>query len=151
MHCPFHPRLAKSSYSELRTLGEGVKETANRFAPVDIVLHPEQVDVLNESEPRVFISGPPGTGKSVLLLLKALDWLRIGKHVQIVSAHVESLAVSHLLLNQLKLAAETAVKQNVHLHQFDLTNKEDQEQAMKTLKDSAQDGELYIIADEASR
>ena len=151
MHCPFHPRLAKSSYSELRTLGEGVKETANRFAPVDIVLHPEQVDVLNESEPRVFISGPPGTGKSVLLLLKALDWLRIGKHVQIVSAHVESLTVSHLLLNQLKLAAETAVKQNVHLHQFDLTNKEDQEQAMKTLKDSAQDGELYIIADEASR
>ena len=151
MHCQSVPRLALSSHSELRTLGEGVKETANRFAPVDIVLHPEQVDVLNESEPRVFISGPPGTGKSVLLLLKALDWLRIGKHVQIVSAHVESLTVSHLLLNQLKLAAETAVKQNVHLHQFDLTNKEDQEQAMKTLKDSAQDGELYIIADEASR
>lgn len=151
MHCQSVPRLALSSHSELRTLGEGVKETANRFAPVDIVLHPEQVDVLNESKPRVFISGPPGTGKSLLLLLKALDWLRAKKHVQIVSTGVESLAVSHMLLKQLELAADTAVRQTVHLHQFNLTNKEDRKQAVKTLKDSAQDDELYIIADEASR
>ena len=148
VHCPIVPRLAQSS--ELRTLGEGVRETANRFAPVDIVLHPKQVDALNESERLVFVAGPPGTGKTLLLLMKGLDWLREGKHVQVVGTHVESRAASHMLHRQLELTAGTAVSPRIHIHLFDLERQEDQERAVRTLVSETRNGELYIIADEAN-
>ncbi|KAK7096278.1 uncharacterized protein [Littorina saxatilis] len=103
--CSSVPRLADPASSDLRTPGEGVMETANRFAPADIVLHPTQLDVLHNvaSEPLVYLCGPPGTGKTLILILRALDWiLNKGKPVHVVITRDGNMAASHMVAHQLK-------------------------------------------------
>jgi hypothetical protein len=133
---------------EVRTEAEGVRETAFRFT--QLVLHPSQLGALNHQDPVIFAVGPPGCGKSLVAWLKALGWLKEEKHVQVVSTWALSLAASHLLYDQLILA-QPASAERVHLHLFDLDNSGGQssrEAAVKALLKAAQDGSLFIVADE---
>lgn len=146
VNCPVTPRLAHQA--EIRTLGQGVAETARRFAPVDIVLHPKQVDLLNNSDQMVFITGPPGTGKTLVLLLKGLDWLRQEKHVHVLCSEPDGLAATHLIAAQLRSTADQNTGGKIHLCNYDLETAEGFQTALSELEAAVQDGQLYILADE---
>ncbi|XP_076438825.1 uncharacterized protein LOC143277807 [Babylonia areolata] len=64
---------AQSPRVEVRNLEEAVQETAERYAR--IVLTREQLEILHRPTRRVFLSGPPGTGKTMLLVLRAQRWV----------------------------------------------------------------------------
>ncbi|XP_076452141.1 uncharacterized protein LOC143287758 [Babylonia areolata] len=114
--CALRPRL---HMDVVRTEGEGVSETGRRFT--QIMLTPFQQALQNSHEPLVALTGPPGTGKSLMLLLKALDWLREGWHVHIVSTWHQSLAMSLHIAHQLeRTLGAGAVKGRVHLLELDL-------------------------------
>nr|KAG5699999.1 hypothetical protein BaRGS_001818 [Batillaria attramentaria] len=59
---------------ELRTLAEAIAFMGLRMAT--LTLYPEQVDLIDNQPAfeKVFLWGPPGTGKTVTLYLKALQW-----------------------------------------------------------------------------
>ena len=45
-------------------------------------LFPEQISVLNDKYLNsVHLAGPPGVGKTVMLVLKGVQWINQGKHV----------------------------------------------------------------------
>ncbi|CAL1532452.1 unnamed protein product [Lymnaea stagnalis] len=70
---PSNPRV------EVRSISEAVDLCGKRFAKV--VLLPHQVEVLCSNHKRLFLYGPPGSGKTLLLILKAREWLISGKTV----------------------------------------------------------------------
>ena len=154
--CSSCPRLGH--HPNVRTEGEAVSETAWRFTR--LVLHPKQVTVMQNSDPMVFLTGPPGTGKTLMLVLKGLDWLRLGngEHVQVVSTWHESVAASHMVAGQLEQTAGPSVTQRVHLHSFNLRTAGTSERhrkkvvsaAAEALVKAAGGGPVLVIADEAS-
>ena len=128
---------------ELRTEGQAVSETGKRFTH-QLVLHPTQVDILHQDEPRVFLFGPPGTGKSILLVLKALKWLQENRQVIILSAHSASLAASHMIEHQVRQMAGSEAGQNLQLLVTDKTTV-----VRDLLEKVDSEGRLFVIADEA--
>ncbi|XP_005112279.1 uncharacterized protein LOC101862849 [Aplysia californica] len=69
---------------EVRSASEAVRQCAQRFAR--FVLLPHQLKILTSNEPRVYLYGPPGSGKTLLLLLKAKEWLLEGRTVIMINA-----------------------------------------------------------------
>ena len=130
-------------------------ETARRFTG-DIVLHPYQVDILNANLPLVFLCGPPGTGKTVVLVVRGRDWLCRGWHVHILSTHIVSLAASQLIYHQLQQIDRELQQgaghyvQRVHLHVFDVYNGKERGDAVRDLVAAASHGQLCVLADEVS-
>lgn len=147
VHCVLTPRV------EVRTEGEAVSETGERIAR--LTLTPDQVELLCRAPPRVYITGPPGTGKTVVLVLMGLQWLREGHDVHVVSTWRESRAVSYLIEKQLNhtLAAggrtEGEGEGKVYRHDYDLVDKDTPVCAATELATHATNGSLYVIADEA--
>lgn len=145
IHCLTPPRL------EIRTQGDAVSETGERLAR--IVLTPKQVDLLNRSPPRVVLVGPPGTGKTVVLLLQGLSWLQRGHTVNVVSTWSDSRAAAFSLHHQLLQTRRTwsrslPIPARVQLHIYDIENKaDDLTKASESLRNSSQ-GQICILADE---
>lgn len=90
----------------IKTQGEGVSFTGDCYTAL-ITLFPEQVQLLNTATPRVCLVGPPGTGKTVVLLLKGMEWLRRGHHVHVVSTCTHSRAACRMLYYLLLRAVST--------------------------------------------
>lgn len=135
----------------VKTLAQAVSLTGECYA--QITLFPEQVHLLNTAPPRVFLSGPPGTGKTVVLQLMGTEWLRRGHHVYVVSTWEESRAACCMLLHVLQQTVNTRLRgranpDRLHLRQFDLA-KEDVEEVVRDLTKAALEGTLYVIVDEA--
>ena len=124
VYCSTDPRLAQQP--EQRTLGEAVSETGRRFT--HMVLHPRQVGVIHQSLPLVFLTGPPGVGKSLVLVIRALVLLRQQEAVHVVSTWDDSLAASHNIAHQLRQTAAPADRPLIHLHLF---NFRDGDQAVR--------------------
>ena len=122
-----------------------MSETGNRF--VKVVLNPDQVDALDRNQPRVFLCGPPGTGKTLVLCLRALKWLKDGHVVSVVSTWTRSLAVSHVIFQQVRQMAGAVAALNLHFHDGSRSNKETVDDL--ATKVDAQ-GRVFIIADEIS-
>ena len=57
VHCNVPPRV------QVRTEGQAVAEHGRRQAC--LVMTPRQLDLMDRSPPRVFLTGPPGTGRPV--------------------------------------------------------------------------------------
>ncbi|XP_025103270.1 uncharacterized protein LOC112569639 [Pomacea canaliculata] len=136
----------------VKTLGQAAWCTGECYTAV-ITLFPEQVHLLHTAPPRLFVTGSPGTGKTVVLLLMAIEWLRCGHHVYIVSTCSESRAASimlhYLLLQTVKTQQFADVSHGqLHLLQYDLDDSEDVEKAVNDLSHAAIRGSLYVIADE---
>lgn len=116
-----------------------------------LVLVPEQVELLNRSPRRVFISGPPGTGKTVVLILQGLTWLRSGHDVHVVSMWPKSRAVSIAIERQLQETVGKKAKSRVHRHQWDLKNIGQVNAPVNNLKSESKGRQLCVLADEAIR
>lgn len=146
INCISSPRL------ELRTEGEGVSETGERI--LRIVLLPQQVKLLNNSQRRVFLTGPPGTGKSVVLILQGVRWLQQKHGIHIVSTWDKSVAASILLEHQIKeTLREYSGKTSpvsVSTYRYNFYNDDEVNTAISDLCQKAMtEHHLNVIVDEA--
>ncbi|KAK7107741.1 hypothetical protein V1264_015606 [Littorina saxatilis] len=143
----FCPSAVSKASKVVRTEGEAVSETAARF--MDFVLHQNQIMILNSGEHLVYLTGPPGTGKTVMLILQAEQWLKNGHDVHVISMYGESLAASLFMFHSLQAKCETK-RHKIHLHEYQLRNEgtDDMVKAVDELAACAQDGRLYVIVDE---
>ncbi|XP_025112343.1 uncharacterized protein LOC112575043 isoform X2 [Pomacea canaliculata] len=128
----------------VKTLGQAVWWTGERNTAA-ITLFPEQVQLLSERSSRLFVAGPPGTGKTVVLQLKGVEWLQCGD-VYIVSTWVSSRAACTLLHDQLLKHASSDSK--VILKQYNFKSGTDVENAVKELSEATDRKPLMVIADE---
>lgn len=118
-----------------------------------LCLYPNQVQIMNTANPRVFLSGPPGTGKTVMLYLKGVQWLHAGHDVHIVSTWQDSSAACYVLEHQLlhtESIAKMTNRPSVHRHDFDfdIHIEGDIDVAVDQLKTASLGGQLCVIADE---
>ncbi|KAK7477371.1 hypothetical protein BaRGS_00031389, partial [Batillaria attramentaria] len=97
-----------------------------------------------------FLCGPPGTGKTVMLMLIACKWLleKEERDLHIASTWSGSLAASHLIVIKLKELCP-GCENRIRLHEFDLKEKGQTNEAVEIMLDSVRDGELFVICDEA--
>lgn len=125
-----------------------MSQTGERTA--SLVLFPQQVDLLNVSPPRVFVTGPPGTGKTVVLTLQGLSWLQRGHDVHVISTCSESRAAAMVIEHHLQQAvgSESTASARVHRHQYDLYKDGESETAIKSLKSMSQGRQLCVLTDE---
>lgn len=136
---------------ELRSLSQAIAYTGLVMAR--LTLYPDQVDILFKDEPLVFLTGPPGTGKSIVLAVKGLLWLKRGVDVHLVVSHVDAQAVSLLMKQQLESCLTEGSPVRVCLHKYFLENDVEAEKGVDKLATIAKEnpgGELHVIADEAS-
>ncbi|BFZ24434.1 hypothetical protein BsWGS_27473 [Bradybaena similaris] len=74
---------------EVRNTSEAISECAERFCK--LVLLPRQLEALCSTDRRMYLYGPPGCGKTLLLMLKAREWLLSGQPVILVNSRPGSL------------------------------------------------------------
>ena len=134
----------------LRTEGQAAAETGLVMAT--LALYPDQVDILNDASLHsVHLHGPPGTGKTVLLTLKASQWLHLGRHVHVVSVADSCRAVSLLIEKQLlHVLKDCGIpgRAGVSLHMYDILERDERNRAVQELVTASQDGQLFLIMDE---
>ena len=141
-----HPRKV------VRSEGQAVAVTGLTMS--SLALYPAQIDILSkELDQQVFLWGPPGTGKTVVLLLKAIQWLNQGGDVQVVSICREGRVVSVLAREQLLQTQGAApVAGTVQRHHFDFRlNAGNVAAAVNKLAALSCDKCLNIIVDEVGQ
>ncbi|XP_070207910.1 uncharacterized protein [Littorina saxatilis] len=138
---------------EVRTAGQAVAELGWRLAL--LVLTMQQLDLLNRDPRLVCLAGPPGTGKTVAMVLQGLRWLLQGHDVQVVSTVYTSRAASRMIAGQLGMALSAdptppPTPGSIALHHYDFHNREaDVQQAVTDLLAQVKDGQLHVLLDEA--
>ena len=131
----------------VRTEGEAVAEAGLRVS--SLALTPQQVTVLSRPDPCVYLQAPPGCGKTLLLLLKARQWLGQGHHVHVVSLSDGARAVSSLICAQLGQSQGAAPA--VTYHTFNIYDNPDElNRAISILAALSHNG-LHVIVDEVDR
>lgn len=119
-----------------------------------LVLTPEQIGLLARAPAKVLLTGPPGVGKSVMLILMALNWLRQGHDVQLVSVDSYSLAATRLINHVINktISADSnkpRVVGRVHLQEYDFYNTDtDVNKAIDTITATNIGQGSFIVCDE---
>ncbi|XP_025113560.1 uncharacterized protein LOC112575762 isoform X2 [Pomacea canaliculata] len=107
------------------------------------ILQLQQWEILNTDSPRVFLSGPPASGKTRMLVLAGKRWMSEGHKVHVVSTGRKSRAASHVIYTELSMASKE-MSGSCELITFE---KEDTKERIDKLLKLAKT--MYIIADEA--
>ena len=81
-------------------MGQAVHETGKRFST--LILLPQQRDVLASEERLVYLVGPPGSGKTLLLILKGVQWVREGRYVCVLTAKAGPSPVALVIMHQVR-------------------------------------------------
>ncbi|KAH9513804.1 hypothetical protein Btru_031448 [Bulinus truncatus] len=113
---PNNPRV------EVRSASEAASVCAKRFAK--LVLMPHQVEVLCSNHRRLFLYGPPGSGKTLLLILKAREWLLSNRVVIILNVRPGSMhgyPYAYGVYKKLKKMLEPygSLANNLHMYNID--------------------------------
>ncbi|XP_025112063.1 uncharacterized protein LOC112574909 isoform X5 [Pomacea canaliculata] len=124
-----------------KTLEDCVWMTGELFTKP--ILQPQQWEILNTNSPRVFLSGPPASGKTRMLVLAGKRWMSDGHKVHVVSTGRKSRAASHVIYTELSMASKE-MSGSCELITFE---KEDTKERIDKLLKLAKT--MYIIADEA--
>ncbi|XP_025083122.1 uncharacterized protein LOC112557462 isoform X2 [Pomacea canaliculata] len=142
--CLSEPRLSLS-----------VPEGASDDRCAHITLSRQQVNQLHSAPPRLFVSGPPGTGKTTLLLLAAMDWLDRRRDVTVVITWLKARPASYLLHNLLQqhVRRRTLAGKDVgtvNLEELKMEKDKHAKRALKRLRKVMSSREqLFLVADEA--
>ena len=122
----------------------------DRFEGVQSRPHPTASHRPQQARPLCLSErAPPGCGKTLLLLLKARQWLGQGHHVHVVSLSDRARAVSSLICAQLGQSQGAAPA--VTYHTFNIWNNPGElNRAITTLAALSHNG-LYVIVDEVDR
>ena len=97
----------------------------------------------------MYLHAPPGCGKTLLLFLKAQQWLNQGKSVHVVCISPLARAVSSLLASQLRGKKKAAAAVTTHTFDF-VNNPGDVSIAVNALVGPAAPGVgVHLIVDEA--
>lgn len=117
----------------------------------DIILTPEQTELLNSSSPLLFLSGPPRTGKTTVLIHQGKKWLECGHDVHIVSTWPKSRAVAIAIEHQIQEFMSPANSSGrVYQHHFNFKEDGEVETAVRSLESKDRERQLCVIADEAA-
>lgn len=153
VHCVFSPPR------EIKTDWQAISELGGRL--VTLVLTQQQIELLNRAPAKVCITGPPGTGKSIALVLMGLTWLLHGHDVHVVSVFYKSFAASQLIRHQLVKSLEASVQERwvpagrAFFHQYDFFWGADTDvrlaarELLAASADSASGPQLHVLLDEA--
>ncbi|KAK7098197.1 hypothetical protein V1264_002549 [Littorina saxatilis] len=139
---------------EVRTTGQAVAELGRRLALLVLTL--QQLDLMNRDPPLVHITGAPGTGKTVVLVLQGVRWLRQGHDVHVISTRYATRAVSTSIKQQLEMSLSAGptpslTPGSVSYHLYDIWNREgDVDQAVTDLVACVKNGHLHVLIDEVS-
>ncbi|XP_070199063.1 uncharacterized protein [Littorina saxatilis] len=139
---------------EVRTTGQAVAELGRRLALLVLTL--QQLDLMNRDPPLVYITGAPGTGKTVVLVLQGVRWLRQGHDVHVISTLDTTRAVSTSIKQQLQMSLSAGptpslTPGSVSYHLYDIFNREgDVDQAVTDLVACVKNGQLHVLIDEVS-
>ncbi|KAK7098189.1 hypothetical protein V1264_002541 [Littorina saxatilis] len=139
---------------EVRTAGQAVAELGRRLALLVLTL--QQVGLMNRDPPLVCITGAPGTGKTVVLVLQGVRWLRQGHDVHVISTLYNTRAVSTYITQQLEMSLSASptpslTPGSVSYHLCDFWNREgDVDQAVTDLVACVKNGQLHVLIDEVS-
>ena len=102
---------------EVRTTSQAVGETGRHMS--DIVLLPRQAALLaHPSLSRLYLTGPMGSGKTLLLQLKGRQWVREGRRVVVINARTSALGrpIGHVLEEALQKEVEIRCCGSVYRH-----------------------------------
>ncbi|XP_070202895.1 uncharacterized protein [Littorina saxatilis] len=138
---------------EVRTAGQAVVELGRRLALLVLTL--QQLGLMNRDPPLVYITGAPGTGKTVVLVLQGVRWLRQGHDVHVLSTWDATRAVSTSIKQQLEMSLSAGptpslTPGSVSYHRYDILGREaDVEQAVNDLLACVKNGHLHVLLDEA--
>ncbi|XP_070200871.1 uncharacterized protein [Littorina saxatilis] len=139
---------------EVRTAGQAVAELGRRLALLVLTL--QQLGLMNRDPPLVYITGAPGTGKTVVLVLQGVRWLRQGHDVHVISTRPNTRAVSTSIKQQLEMSLSAGptpslTPGSVSYHLYDIWNREgDVDQAVTDLVACVKNGHLHVLIDEMS-
>ncbi|XP_070206328.1 uncharacterized protein [Littorina saxatilis] len=139
--------------NEVRTAGEAAAELARRL--VTFVLTLEQVGLMDRNPRLICLTGPPGTGKTVVMELQGLRWLLEGRNVHLVSTSRTSRAINIHIEHQLNMmvsdhGSQTRTPGSVHRHEYDFYQETDYPTAVGELLACVKNGTLHILMDEAN-
>ena len=102
---------------EVRTTSQAVGETGRRMS--DIVLLPRQAALLaHPSLSRLYLTGPMGSGKTLLLQLKGRQWVREGRRVVVINVRVTARGrpIGHVLEEAIQSEVKTCCSGSVDRH-----------------------------------
>ena len=137
----------------MSTESQSVAEVGDRMSR--LCLYPDQLRILHTESPCVFLHAPPGCGKTVMLCLKAINWLKAGHNVHIIIVCHEGHAVSRLIEEQTKqaLGTETPGCGTVTRLTFDLgwdPQGVQRRRVIRKLRDAQSHNRLHLIMDEVN-